>query len=72
MTNAAWRFRMYDAERLTFPSYVAATIAHFVSFEVRNFVEMIGWIRSVAGMRHGALVSVVRMEVVVHVAAKVG
>jgi len=72
MTNTAWRFRMYDAGRLTLPSYVAATIAHFVSFEVRNFVEMIGWIRSVTGMRHGTLVSVVRMEVIVHVAAKVG
>jgi len=63
---------MYDAGRLTFPSYVAATIAHFVSFEVRNFIEVISWIRSVAGMRHGALVTVVRMEAVIHVAAKVG
>jgi hypothetical protein len=63
--------RLFLDGRLAFSSHVAAPIPHFVSFEVRNFIRMICRVRPVAGMRHGAFVSMVRMEMIVHVAAEI-
>jgi hypothetical protein len=50
--------------------YVAATVALFVSFEVRG-IDTFMLVSFLAGFWHWAFVAVIGMEVVVHVAAEV-
>jgi len=57
---------------LASPGYVAAPIAHFVSFEVRHFIEMVCRIGPIAGVRHGTFVPMVRMKMIIYVAPEVG
>jgi len=47
-----------------------ASIAHFVSLEMRSFY-MLFWIRFFATSWHRALITMVRMEVVIHMAPEI-
>jgi hypothetical protein len=59
--------------RLTFArNCVAASIPHFVSFEVGNLIERPSRFGFVATVRLGAVITVLRMETVVYVALEVG
>jgi hypothetical protein len=53
-------------------AYVAATVAHFVSFEVVDFVETLGGFGLLATVWRGAFVSALRIEAVIYVAVEVG
>lgn len=48
-----------------------ASIAHFIPFEVRG-VDMFCRVRFLTALGHGALVAVLRMEMVVYMAAEIG
>jgi len=48
---------------------VAASVPHFVSLEVRD-IDMLCRVRMFASRRHGALITVLRMEVVIYMAVK--
>jgi hypothetical protein len=52
-------------------AFVAASIAHFISFEISRGSGML-WSRSLAALRHWAFVAVIGMEVIIHMTAKVG
>jgi hypothetical protein len=49
---------------------VTATVALFVSFEVRT-VNALGLDRPLAAIRHWTLIAMVRMVAVIHMAAKI-
>jgi hypothetical protein len=51
---------------------VAAAVAHFVSFEVGDFIDALVRLRSVARMRHRAVIAVARIETVIYVAMELG
>ena len=50
---------------------VAAAVAHFVSFEVRNVIDAMIRLGFLAALRSGAAVTVVRVITVVYVALKI-
>jgi len=52
--------------------YVAAPIPHFISLEVGNLIKGLSGFRSIANSWRGAFVSVLWMEMVIHVATEVG
>ena len=49
---------------------MATAVAHFVAFEVRR-IHSPSWLRSFTTCRHGALVAVVRVKTVIHVADEI-
>ena len=57
--------------RQRLPDYVTASVTHFVAFEVVNLIEMLVWIGFLTSGRHGAVIAVVGMEMVVYVAVEV-
>src|SRR3984885_6406736 len=57
-------------QRLAFANGMAVTITHFIGFEVFNLIEMVVRIGSLTTGRPGAGVAVLRMEVIVYVAAE--
>ena len=52
-------------------SYVATSIAHLISFEVGHLVDGPSGFASIAGVRHGASVSMVGMETIIYVTPEV-
>jgi hypothetical protein len=50
---------------------VAAAVAHFITFEVRNLIDAPVRLGFLAALRSGAAVAVVRMVTVVYVALKI-
>jgi hypothetical protein len=50
---------------------VAASVAHFVSFEVGNLVNALSRLRFVTTVWHWAVIAMLRMEAVVYVAVKI-
>jgi hypothetical protein len=62
--------RIQCPPRLALPSYVAASIPHFVSFEVGNPVQTLPGFGSVAASGPRAVVAVIRVEPVIDVATE--
>ena len=56
---------------LVFADHVAASVAHFVCFEVGHFVEVIVGSGSLAACWHRTVIAVVRMETVIYVAVEI-
>lgn len=60
-----------ERERLASASYrMPAPIAHFIAFEMLDFIEALSRLRTVAAVWMGTVVSVLRMEVIIHMAVK--
>ena len=51
---------------------VAAAVAHFVSFEVGDFINALVRLRAIARMWHWAVIAVIRIETVIYVAVELG
>ena len=51
---------------------VAAAVAHFVSFEVGDFIDALVRLRFITRMRHRAVIAMARIEAVIYVAVKLG
>jgi hypothetical protein len=51
---------------------VAAAVAHFVSFEVGDFIHAFVRLRSIARVWHWAVIAVIRIETVIYVAVEFG
>src|ERR1035438_3345835 len=54
------------------PGCIAASIAYFVSFEVGNLIETLGWLGFIADLGRWAFVTLLRIEAVVYLAVEVG
>src|SRR5271154_3525761 len=70
MTQSRSLHHSIRSTRLAFANYMPVSVAHFVSFEVLDLVETLSRFWLVAAGWHGAVVAVVRMEMVVDVAVK--